>query len=100
MQRTTIQFYLKSKDVDAVKALKLDFDHIGNWFVLTQIGRNATPYAFRKFLNEVAGKRKKIEGEKEKEKRQKTNVGNELKPSSSTEKLTGNDLELSLMGTS
>jgi len=115
IQRTTIQCYVKSKDVDAVKALKLDFDHIGNWFILTQIGRNATPYTFRKFLNEVAGKRKSVNSEEEKEKKQKTNSENglksspstekltgnenELKSSSSTEKLTGNDYELSIMET-
>ena len=52
-QRTHIQRYLRSSDDYAVRKLRLDFDHIGNYFVLTQIGRNATPYTFRKFLDEV-----------------------------------------------
>ena len=52
-QRIEIQGYLKSTDDFAVQRLIIDFDHIGNYFVLTQIGRNATPYTFRKFLDEV-----------------------------------------------
>ena len=31
----------------------LDFNHIGNYFLLTQIGRNATPYNFREFMKEL-----------------------------------------------
>ena len=72
-QRKEIQGYLKSSDDYAVRRLRLDFDHIGNYFVLTQIGRNATPYTFRKFLDEVVDRPNKT-NEKEKEKTEKTIV--------------------------
>ena len=71
-QRKQIQNYLKSSDDYAVKRLRLDFDHIGNFFVLTQIARNVTPYTFRKFLDKVVDRPPKIN---QKEKTEKTIVG-------------------------
>ena len=96
-QRKSIQMYIQSTDDEAVKALLLDFDHIGNWFLLTQIGRNTDPYKFREFLNEVVGKAKKVN----KEKTQKTVTVSEKNPSPSPkddyEKPSGHDLEKGLM---
>ena len=56
-----LRHYIKSgKDakLNAVNKLKpkLGYGYIGHWFVLTQIGRNATAYNFRKFLDEVVRK--------------------------------------------
>ena len=70
-QRNVLQRYLKSTDHYAVQKLRLDFDHVGNFFVLTQIGRNATPYNFRKFLDEVVDRQFKS-NVNEKAKTQKT----------------------------
>ena len=55
VQRNTIQYYAKSRDDEAVKKIELGLSHIGNWFLLTQIGRNSDPYKFRQFLNELTG---------------------------------------------
>jgi len=70
-QSWTIQYQLKSTDDLAVKKIELGFEKIGNWFLLTQIGSNSDPYAFRKFLEEVTGVGRKGEGELDKEKRRK-----------------------------
>jgi len=70
-QSWTIQYQLKSTDDLAVKKIELGFGKIGNWFLLTQIGSNSDPYAFRKFLEEVTGVGRKGEGELDKEKRRK-----------------------------
>merc|ERR1712227_774099 len=70
-QRSMIQYQLKSTDDLAVKKIELGFGKIGNWFLLTQIGSNSDPYAFRKFLEEVTGVGRKGEGELDKEKRRK-----------------------------
>jgi len=74
-QQTTIQFQLKSTDKDLLKAirnLKLSNGNVGNWFLLTQIGGNSDPYAFRQFLEDVSGV-KRTDEEKQRQKRQKTN---------------------------
>jgi len=52
-QRGEIQKLLLTSSDSDVKKLILDFGHIGNYFVLTQIGRNATPYNFREFMKEL-----------------------------------------------
>jgi len=73
-QETTIQYQLKTKDDDmlrAVKKLKLGFGNAGNWFLLTQIGGNADPYAFRMFLEEVTGVTRSAERVKKEEERKK-----------------------------
>jgi len=70
-QSWTIQYQLKSTDNQAVKKIELGFGKIGNWFLLTQIGSNSDPYAFRKFLEEVTGVGRKGGDEIEKEKRRK-----------------------------
>jgi len=75
LQRSEIRQFIKSRNDDAVQALKLDFDHIGNWFLLAQIGRNSTPYSFRDFLNEVAGIKWR-ETERDRQKRTKIIEGN------------------------
>jgi len=54
-QRSMIQYHLNSTDNLAVKKIDLGFGKVGNWFLLTQIGSNSDPYAFRKFLEEVTG---------------------------------------------
>ena len=54
-QINTIQQYAMSRDNEAVKKIELGSSHIGNWFLLTQIGRNSDPYKFRQFLNELTG---------------------------------------------
>ena len=54
-QRNTIQQYAKSSDDEAVKKIGLGLSHIGNWFLLAQIGRNSDPYKFRQFLHELTG---------------------------------------------
>ena len=74
-QQTTIQFQLKSTDKDLLKAirnLKLSNGNVGNWFLLTQIGGNSDPYAFRQFLEDVSGV-KRTDEEKQRQKRQKAN---------------------------
>ena len=71
-QSWTIQYQLNSTDDLAVKRIELGFGKIGNWFLLTQIGSNSDPYAFRKFLEEVTGVDRKGKEEQEKEKRRKT----------------------------
>ena len=90
-QRMTIQSFIKSRDDRAVQALKLDYEHIGNWFVLGQIGRNSTPYNFRTFLDEIVGKKKARKPEKE----EQTNVEKteESKPPSSYKKLEDNETD-------
>ena len=70
-QSWTIQYQLNSTDDLAVKKIELGFGKIGNWFLLTQIGSNSDPYAFRKFLEEVTGVDRKKKEEEEKEKRRK-----------------------------
>jgi len=73
-QETTLQYQLKTKDDDmlrAVKKLKLGFGNAGNWFLLTQIGGNADPYAFRMFLEEVTGVTRSAERVKKEEERKK-----------------------------
>lgn len=70
-QRRAIQYYIKSEDDNASKAILLDFDHIGNWFILTQIGRNSTPYTFRRFLDKVAGTTRIIDEAKQKKQKKK-----------------------------
>jgi len=52
-QRGEIQKLLLTSSDSDVKKLILDFNHIGNYFVLTQIGKNATPYNFREFMKEL-----------------------------------------------
>ena len=54
-QINTIQQYAMSRDNEAVKNIDLGLTHIGNWFLLTQIGRNSDPYKFRQFLHELTG---------------------------------------------
>ena len=54
-QYNTIQQYAKSRDDEAVKKIELGLSHIGNWFLLAQIGRNSDPYKFRQFLHELTG---------------------------------------------
>ena len=74
-QEWTIQFLLKSTDKDlltAIRKLKLRNGNVGNWFLLTQIGGNSDPYAFRQFLEDVSGV-KRTDEEKQRQKRQKTN---------------------------
>ena len=74
-QEWTIQFLLKSTDKDlltAIRKLKLRNGNVGNWFLLTQIGSNSDPYAFRQFLEDVSGV-KRTDEEKQRQKRQKTN---------------------------
>ena len=73
-QETTIQYQLKTKDEDmlrAIKKLKLGFGSAGNWFLLTQIGGNADPYAFRMFIEEVSGVTRSAERVKKEEERKK-----------------------------
>ena len=73
-QETTIQYQLKTKDEDmlrAIKKLKLGFGNAGNWFLLTQIGGNADPYAFRMFIEEVSGVTRSAERVKKEEERKK-----------------------------
>ena len=73
-QETAIQYQLKTKDDDmlrAIKKLKLGFGNAGNWFLLTQIGGNADPYAFRMFLEEVSGVTRSVERVKKEEERKK-----------------------------
>ena len=73
-QETTIQYQLKTKDDDmlrAIKKLQLGFGNAGNWFLLTQIGGNADPYAFRMFLEEVSGVTRSAERVKKEEERKK-----------------------------
>ena len=72
-QRRAIQHYVKSNDDSASKKILLNFDHIGNWFLLTQIGRNSTPYTFRRFLDEIVGTKTDEKKElRQKEKTKKT----------------------------
>ena len=54
-QTYTIQYYAKSEDKEAVIKIKLGLSFIGNWFLLTQIGRNSDPYRFREFLDKLTG---------------------------------------------
>ena len=68
-RRMMIQSHVKSrlnkaKD-SAINELKLDYEYLGHWFLLVQIGRNTTPYTFRLFLDEVVGKKQKNPEEKE-----------------------------------
>jgi hypothetical protein len=60
-----IQSHVKSRNDRAVNGLKLDYEYLGNWFLLVQIGRNSTPYTFRLFLDEVVGKKQENKTEKE-----------------------------------
>ena len=57
----TIQYYAKSEDKVAVKKIKLGLRFIGNWFLLTQIGRNSDPYRFREFLDKLTGSTRRNE---------------------------------------
>merc|ERR1712173_154355 len=66
-QRSMIQYHLKSTDNMAVKQIDLGFGKVGNWFLLTQIGGNSDPYAFRKFLEEVTGVDRKGQDKNKKE---------------------------------
>jgi len=66
-QRSMIQYHLKSTDNMAVKQIDLGFGKVGNWFLLTQIGSNSDPYAFRKFLEEVTGVDRKGQDKNKKE---------------------------------
>lgn len=61
-RRTTILRQMKTNTSLAVDDLYLDLEHIGNWFLLLQIGQNANPYKFREFLKEA----KKLEDSKKK----------------------------------
>merc|ERR1711944_159403 len=61
-RRTTILRQMKTNTSLAVDDLYLDFEHIGNWFLLSQIGQNANPYKFREFLKEA----RKLEDSKKK----------------------------------
>merc|ERR1719510_661111 len=64
-QRGEIQKLLLTSSDSDVKKLILDFDHIGNHFLLTQIGRNATPYNFREFMKELVDEDNYSEKEKD-----------------------------------
>ena len=103
LKQMEIRKYIKSRDDGAVRSLKLDFDYIGNWFILLQIGRNSTPYTFREFLDEVVGRTKWIDAEKEKKKRQKATINekesdNEINSHPSYGKLKENEMELGHIG--
>jgi len=74
-QATMIQQHLRSSDKKAVEKLRLGPNNIGNWFLITQIGNNSDPYAFRMFLDHVAGIKRKDDNEsiaKQKPKKKKT----------------------------
>ena len=90
LQTRAIQSYMRSKDDAAVKELKLGFDYIGNWFVLTQIGSNSNPYAFRIFMEDITGITRKRDEQKEKTKKQKLKEKNS-KEEVKEEKLKGGD---------
>ena len=70
-QARAIKGHMRTKDDAAVKKLQFGFDHIGNWFLLTQIGSNSNPYAFRIFMEDLTGVRITRGPEKENQKRQK-----------------------------
>jgi len=74
-QASMIQQHLRTSDKKAVEKLPLGLNYIGNWFLLTQIGSNSDPYAFRMFLDHVAGIKRKDDDEsiaKQKAKKKKT----------------------------
>ena len=52
-RRRVLLRYLKTSQSSAVDSLSVDFEHIGNWFLLIQIGQNANPYKLREFLREA-----------------------------------------------
>ena len=63
-RRTTIEAYTKSKGVErlvCIQQLSESCGNIGHWFLLTQIGRNSTPYKFKNFLEEVNSAKKLID---------------------------------------
>ena len=51
-RRTSLLRHMKTTNSKVVDDLYLDFEHIGNWFLLSQIGQNTNPYTFREFLKE------------------------------------------------
>ena len=52
-RRLALLRYMKTSQSSAVNRLSLDFEHIGNWFLLIQIGKNTNPYKLREFLREA-----------------------------------------------
>ena len=52
-RRSVLLRYLKTSQSSAVSSLSLDFEHIGNWFLLIQMGKNTNPYKLRVFLKEA-----------------------------------------------
>ena len=50
--QSLIRTKLRTASLDQVQN---EYDSIGQWFLLCQIGRNSTPYYFREFLRALAG---------------------------------------------
>ena len=56
-RRRRLQAILQTRNFKKLEDLKIideDIYGVGGWFILCQIGRNSSPYYFRKLLQEVA----------------------------------------------
>lgn len=53
LARRALLSQMKTSECSEVEKLLVDFEHIGNWFLLTQIGQNANPYKLRTFIKEA-----------------------------------------------
>merc|ERR1712241_1412389 len=54
-RRARLQGLIRTRiKTTALEQIEKRYNGLGDWFLLCQIGRNATPYYFRSFLREVA----------------------------------------------
>ena len=59
LRKIIVQSYTTGKGIDKIAYVRTDsptydFGHIGHWFLLTQIGKNASPHLFTNFLKELS----------------------------------------------
>ena len=61
-RRRVIASHIKSKNVGKLiwlKEIPQDYDYLGKWFVLAQLGRNSCPYKYRNFIEKLVGESEK-----------------------------------------
>jgi len=59
LRKMIVQSYTTEKGIEKIAYVRLDsstyeLGHIGHWFLLTQIGKNSSPYLFTNFLKELS----------------------------------------------
>jgi len=59
LRKMIVQSYTTGKGIEKIAYVRLDsstyeLGHIGHWFLLTQIGKNSSPYLFTNFLKELS----------------------------------------------